>query len=226
MPPTRRAFTLIELLVVIAIIAVLAAILFPVFTQAKEAAKASACLSNGRQIGPGFMLYLGDSDDSFPMANFPVPISSWTATIQPYVHNTQILRCPDDASDWTEGRLSSYFMNAWLTTNAPVAYTSYSQIGAPATLVYLTESATNAPDDHFPPYCWNPDDPLTPGFCHFLAPFFNADGEPLVLATRRHYEGFNSVYADGDAKSAKWGRLWFERASESVYDGNFDPRQP
>ncbi len=59
----RRAFTLIELLVVIAIIAILAAILFPVFAQAKNAAKGAACLSHIRQIGTASSLYLGDHDD-------------------------------------------------------------------------------------------------------------------------------------------------------------------
>ena len=61
-----KAFTLIELLVVIAIIAILAAILFPVFAQAKAAAKKTTCLSNGRQIGIGLMLYMGDYDDRYP----------------------------------------------------------------------------------------------------------------------------------------------------------------
>lgn len=62
----RRAFTLIELLVVIAIIAILAAILFPVFARAKEAAKKAACLSNLKQIGTSFLLYLDDYDDLMP----------------------------------------------------------------------------------------------------------------------------------------------------------------
>ena len=62
----RRAFTLIELLVVIAIIAILAALLFPVFAQAKAAAKKSVCLSNLKQIGLSFTLYLNDYDDRLP----------------------------------------------------------------------------------------------------------------------------------------------------------------
>lgn len=60
-----RAFTLIELLVVIAIIAILAAILFPVFAQAKNAAKGAACLAHMKQLGVGTMLYLQDSDDQW-----------------------------------------------------------------------------------------------------------------------------------------------------------------
>lgn len=62
----KRAFTLIELLVVIAIIAILAAILFPVFSQAKEAAKKTASVSNQKQIGTSLKLYMVDHDDVFP----------------------------------------------------------------------------------------------------------------------------------------------------------------
>jgi prepilin-type N-terminal cleavage/methylation domain-containing protein len=64
----RKAFTLIELLVVIAIIAILAAILFPVFAQAKEAAKKTAYISNMKQTGTSSQIYLADVDDQFPMA--------------------------------------------------------------------------------------------------------------------------------------------------------------
>jgi prepilin-type N-terminal cleavage/methylation domain-containing protein len=62
----KRAFTLIELLVVIAIIAILAAILFPVFTKAKEAAKKTHCISNTKQTALAAMMYAGDHDDVLP----------------------------------------------------------------------------------------------------------------------------------------------------------------
>lgn len=63
----RKAFTLIELLVVIAIIAILAAILFPVFAQAKEAAKKTADLNNIKQHSTSIFLYTTDTDDIMPL---------------------------------------------------------------------------------------------------------------------------------------------------------------
>lgn len=109
-PMPRRAFTLIELLVVIAIIAILAAILFPVFAQAKEAAKRAACLSNMRQLGIGMQMYLDDNDDRFPdrrdlktslgyrpWTSWPPsdPRGGWAAHIlQPYIKNDEIWSCP------------------------------------------------------------------------------------------------------------------------------------
>ena len=60
-----RAFTLIELLVVIAIISILAAILFPVFSQARESARSISCASNMRQIGMAIRMYVTDNDEVF-----------------------------------------------------------------------------------------------------------------------------------------------------------------
>jgi prepilin-type N-terminal cleavage/methylation domain-containing protein len=84
----RRAFTLIELLVVIAIIAILAAILFPVFAQAKKAAKKTSCLSNVKQLGLAVAMYGNDFDDGTPangegLVAYPItaawtPLEPWT----------------------------------------------------------------------------------------------------------------------------------------------------
>jgi prepilin-type N-terminal cleavage/methylation domain-containing protein len=69
MKATRSAFTLIELLVVIAIIAILAAILFPVFAQAKVAAKKTVSISNMKQTGLGVAMYENDYDDYMPLSD-------------------------------------------------------------------------------------------------------------------------------------------------------------
>ena len=80
-PTARRsAFTLIELLVVIAIIAILAAILFPVFAQAKAAAKKAAAISNTKQCSTGMVIYTTDSDDTFPIMH---PVDPTTGS---YLH--------------------------------------------------------------------------------------------------------------------------------------------
>src|SRR3954471_1981822 len=66
------AFTLIELLVVIAIIAILAAILFPVFAQAKSAAKKTVCVSNQKQIAVASTMYCADNDGGFFLSAYQV----------------------------------------------------------------------------------------------------------------------------------------------------------
>ncbi len=92
-----KAFTLIELLVVIAIIAILAAILFPVFAQAKAAAKATVSLSNMKQIGTAQQLYEGDSDDVLPprrlcLFTSPKTVYSWKQAMYPYMKNTDMFK--------------------------------------------------------------------------------------------------------------------------------------
>jgi prepilin-type processing-associated H-X9-DG protein/prepilin-type N-terminal cleavage/methylation domain-containing protein len=62
---TKVGFTLIELLVVIAIIAILAAILFPVFAQAREKARAITGVNNLKQINLAILQYLQDNDERF-----------------------------------------------------------------------------------------------------------------------------------------------------------------
>jgi prepilin-type N-terminal cleavage/methylation domain-containing protein/prepilin-type processing-associated H-X9-DG protein len=112
--PVRAGFTLIELLVVIAIIAILAAILFPVFAQAREKARAATCQSNLKQCGTALMMYVQDYDESFPLYDFyggryggvytqPAEArpgnpegrrGTWTTAVQPYVKNWRVFGCP------------------------------------------------------------------------------------------------------------------------------------
>ncbi|HEY0865845.1 MAG TPA: prepilin-type N-terminal cleavage/methylation domain-containing protein [Fimbriimonas sp.] len=98
----RRGFTLIELLVVIAITAILAAILFPVFAQAKDAAKATGCLGNLKQMGTGLTLYVNDHDDTYPITFYGAAgesgfcIMSSFQAVQPYQKSAQLVVCPSD----------------------------------------------------------------------------------------------------------------------------------
>jgi prepilin-type N-terminal cleavage/methylation domain-containing protein len=113
----RRAFTLIELLVVIAIIAILAAILFPVFSQAKLAAKKTSSISNMKQIALGTQLYIGDADDVLPPlrwynpADLSIPSTYgfyfYPVLLQPYTKNTELFLDPNDKGDDTAMRFSA-----------------------------------------------------------------------------------------------------------------------
>ncbi|RYG49784.1 prepilin-type N-terminal cleavage/methylation domain-containing protein [bacterium] len=105
----KRAFTLIELLVVIAIIAILAAILFPVFAQAKAAAKSASCLSNVKQIATSMTLYGNDNEGvppiirecggpSMPPCQVGRVTIGWMDLLNPYVKNLGVFKCPAESS--------------------------------------------------------------------------------------------------------------------------------
>jgi prepilin-type N-terminal cleavage/methylation domain-containing protein len=106
----RKAFTLIELLVVIAIIAILAAILFPVFAQAKAAAKTTSSLSNNKQEILAVIMYAGDADDTCPLdiewnssdaiywfGSTGTQYDPWSYAILPYTKNGNITQDPQTA---------------------------------------------------------------------------------------------------------------------------------
>jgi prepilin-type N-terminal cleavage/methylation domain-containing protein/prepilin-type processing-associated H-X9-DG protein len=95
----RRGFTLIELLVVIAIIAILAAILFPVFAQAREKARAITCVSNEKQVGLAAIMYVEDNDETWPYGiNYGAWVDqNWADVLQPYEKTYNCYICPDDS---------------------------------------------------------------------------------------------------------------------------------
>jgi len=226
--PRRRAFTLIELLVVVAIVAILAAILFPVFAQARDKARAASCLSNCRQLGMAFMSYAQDYDEFLPLTTYPVASNSWTDTVQSYVKNRAILRCPSDSSrNWaqplagqTEVRRSSYFLSAWMAGSN--GYGSLAAMQSPASVIYMAESAEEITRDHFHPFYWGSPPEQSNAFMNGLT-WDPVAGETLELALRRHQGGFTASYADGHAKWVQWTRTW--GSPPQALQGAYDPRQ-
>jgi len=220
---------LIELLVVIAIIAILAAILFPVFAQARDKARSASCLSNCRQIGVAFQMYTQDWDDYLPLTTFPMPENSWTDTVQPYIKNRMIFRCPSDGSqNWEkplagekEVRRASYFLNAWMAGSN--SYGRLPAINSPASVIYMAESAENITRDHFHPFYWGTPPEQTSAFMQKLT-WDETQNVTKELALRRHQGGFNVAYVDGHAKWVRWEQSWWQRLPE-VKQGAFDPRQ-
>jgi prepilin-type N-terminal cleavage/methylation domain-containing protein/prepilin-type processing-associated H-X9-DG protein len=160
------AFTLIELLVVIAIIAILAAILFPVFAQAREKARQTSCLSNGKQIGLATMQYAQDYDETYPGAITSWSIDNlgwgpWWGAIQPYVKDPAYSQ---GGSLWhcasrTRGEGVSYSVNPivagrdytlWGGTRVPQK--ALAQIDRPADVIWVGDG--NYQDDGGVPTDW------------------------------------------------------------------------
>ncbi len=162
----RSGFTLIELLVVIAIIAILAAILFPVFAQAREKARAISCLSNMNQLGLATMMYQQDYDETYPAGlqnNWWE--DSWQWQIYPYVKDPAVLICPDDPRQATTpqswaGPLVTAASNGYLTCNPTCTTlgvmgmaqswlgamaTPAARVNQPAGTIMLTEKPNIAP---------------------------------------------------------------------------------
>jgi prepilin-type N-terminal cleavage/methylation domain-containing protein len=202
-PPNRGGFTLIELLVVIAIIAILAAILFPVFAQAKSAAKQTQSLSNLRQIGLAWTLYAADNDDVLMVPRSPMGGSKfayWWASYDPAT-NLQIER---------EGLLYPYTRGAGVQADpswpnrlrSATGFTGYGYNYRYLGTGWVSSTSLQNPAE-------------TVAFAssarlNFLAPF-NLEGNTYLEAPSAGYPTFHArangrgviVWADGHANSRK-----------------------
>ena len=140
----RKGFTLIELLVVIAIIAILAAILFPVFAQAREKARAISCLSNMKQLGLGQIMYSQDYDERFTSGVLPTsgPGFSgigWAGQMYPYVKSAQLFKCPNDSNQATRVNGVTVVPVSYAINYRPLYYATPT-LQTPAVTILVTEA--------------------------------------------------------------------------------------
>ena len=144
-PRWNAGFTLIELLVVIAIIAILAAILFPVFAQAREKARAISCLSNMKQMGLSFAMYAQDYDEQQPNGvNWYYPGGNgWAGQLYPYYKSASVLICPNDGKSGQGHSSYAYNSNNTAPTGATVGSYSIAKYVAPTKTVLLFEVEGN-----------------------------------------------------------------------------------
>jgi len=219
----KRAFTLIELLVVIAIIAILAAILFPVFAQAKAAAKKTADLNNQKQIVTAMLMYANDNDDCSPRSHHDLEegetianLYTWYQPIQPYAKNNDIFRDPvlNDTptlfpypvtlADWKTYR-TDYLINGFFAHGQ-----NFGGISRPSEQILTGERHAGIAFFDYHPWPSAPDNNWERGFLDgsgYQIGDIDSDAQTVdLLNIGRHTGGNNFSFADGHAKWYKFSQ--------------------
>lgn len=220
-----EGFTLIELLVVIAIVAILAAILFPVFSRAREKARQASCMSNLKQIGLAGLQYAQDYDERL----FPIAYDDWshywwgyvdraTRTVdftrgflQPYMRNAQIKACPSfrENPNFAYGHLGYGHNYVYLSPMNPPTWrpiaVSLAQIANVAETVWIADSAQWR--------TWGSGAPVFEGTGFLEPPSYS---NPTFHG--RHNEMGNVLWCDGHVKV-------FKPVFRYPPDSNFQPHR-
>lgn len=227
----RNGFTLIELLVVIAIIAILAAILFPVFTQAREKARSASCLSNSRQVATGLMMYVNDFDGAGPIQYAAGGIycgdnpgmRCWYEASYPYIKNEGVFNCPSAPRSMrqsfmaprTSGSAGRPYPTQGMTLTYNFTLSQMNSPGAGQAPLYVGKCPEPARvfffgDGGSLPHGWN----YGVAFANvndatrknMAAPY----GTGTIAAddqAARHHGGSNLCFLDGHCKWMRWQRL-------------------
>jgi prepilin-type N-terminal cleavage/methylation domain-containing protein/prepilin-type processing-associated H-X9-DG protein len=193
---SRRGFTLIELLVVIAIIAILASMLLPALARSKAGARRIACVSHLKQLAQATVMYAGDNDGFYPSSNAP---DRWPQAIRPGYDDLRLLLCPDDpsavgaATNNASADLAprSFLINAWTDY--------FDSLPQPVLFEIMPESFLQQPSDTILL------GEKQEGQGDFLMDLRTAN-QATVLEQTRHAGGANYAFADGSARSLRFGQ--------------------
>ena len=220
MQTIRKGFTLVELLVVIAIISILAAILFPVFAQAREKARATACLSNMKQLGMGVQMYVQDNDEqlffyagttpnltrvgqAIPNTAAAKNAEKWWNITMPYIKSKDVFHCPSDSNPTMSNDPSgaAVIPRSYIACR-PAEGLTLAQIADPVeTIVVMdkwdTDSAGAVTDTWIEPF--NGDFDSDNGA--------SADHTRMFKAGNRHQGRVTCVMFDGHAKALTMGDI-------------------
>jgi len=214
----RRGFTLIELLVVVAIVAILAAIIFPVFTNARERARQIKCVSNLRQLSTGFLMYMDENGGGMPSLSRYVdgytrgisnPPMDWCGSFNTqvgclvyprkgslfrYVRSEQVYLCPSDYNVLAEGLIvkTKYYKLSY-DVNYQLHFAKLDSLAKRPTkvLMLIQESRKTINDGYF---VWK---------------------DKVDDSSATHWDGTTVSYCDGHAKWRSYKELDREIASNN-----------